>query len=203
MTQSAAGAGEFELGETLGRRRAFGAMAGRCSAADAACIKRIRDEKLFKHRCASWLEFCQKYLGMSSRSADRTIRLLEEHGPDYFELAQLTQISPHEFRAIAPAVKDGAVHLNGEAIALIPQNSDKVADAVAALRQAAKTPAPSESKPAIDALPSLESRGLKLAQDFDALLGAGPSVEHSSRIEAALKRLHSALYRAEINHGLV
>ena len=27
----------FELGEMLGRRQAFGAMAGRCSAADAEC----------------------------------------------------------------------------------------------------------------------------------------------------------------------
>jgi hypothetical protein len=40
----------FELGQMVGSRRAFGTVAGRCSAADAACLRRIRDEKLYLTR---------------------------------------------------------------------------------------------------------------------------------------------------------
>src|SRR5947208_12428396 len=38
--------GTFELGQILGSRRAFSAIAGRCSAADAECLRRIREQRL-------------------------------------------------------------------------------------------------------------------------------------------------------------
>ena len=136
-------AGTFELGEILGQRRAFSAVAGRCSAADAACLQRMRDRKLYLHRSPTWEEFCPAHLGMSKTQANRIIRNLEELGPDYFELAQLTRITAEEFRAIAPAVREKAIHVNGDAIALIPENSGKVAEAVAGLRRAAAAPEPS------------------------------------------------------------
>ncbi len=52
-------------------------------------------------RCAeSWLEFCPKYLKISRTEADRTIKLLEEFGPTYFEmrgaLAKKTPESPEQ-----------------------------------------------------------------------------------------------------------
>src|SRR5262245_15191016 len=105
--------GEYELGEIIGSRRAFSTVAGRCTAADAACIKRLRDEKLFKNRCEKWEEFCLKFLGMNDSGANRLIRYLEEFGPEFFQLTQLTRISPKEYRALAPTVKDGALHANG------------------------------------------------------------------------------------------
>src|SRR3989442_3804145 len=86
--------GTFELGQILGSRRAFSAIAGRCSAADAECLRRICEQKLFKHKSDSWDEFCPRYIGMSKASANRIIRLLDDFGPDYFELAQLTRITP-------------------------------------------------------------------------------------------------------------
>jgi len=132
----------FLLGEILGSRRAFSAVAGRCSAADAACLRRIRDEKLFVSRAETWDEFCPKFLGMSRANANRVIGYLEEFGPDYFELAQVTRISPTEFRAIAGSVRDKAVHWQGEAIALIPENSERIGEAVDALRRTAQTAAP-------------------------------------------------------------
>ncbi|MEI9973468.1 MAG: hypothetical protein WDO73_16330 [Ignavibacteriota bacterium] len=46
--------GEFELGVMLGSRRAFAAVSGRCSAADAECLRRLRDQKLYLSRAASW-----------------------------------------------------------------------------------------------------------------------------------------------------
>ena len=133
---------DFELGQILGSRRAFSSVAGRCSAADADCLRRIRDQKLFTGRAETWDEFCPKFFGMSRAKANRVIGYLDEFGPGYFELAQLTQISPVEFRAIADSVKDKALHWQGEAIALIPENSEKVAAAVDALRKPAGKPSP-------------------------------------------------------------
>jgi hypothetical protein len=45
--------GRFELGDIFGRRRAFGAVAGAASAADAACIKRSQCQSMTNRpRCA-------------------------------------------------------------------------------------------------------------------------------------------------------
>jgi hypothetical protein len=48
----------------------------------------------------------------------------------------LTRVSPETFRAIAPAIQDGALHYQGEAIELNPENSRRVAAVVAELRSA-------------------------------------------------------------------
>jgi hypothetical protein len=135
-------AGSLELGTMIGQRKAFGLIAGRCSAAEAGAIRRIREERLYQASKLHWDEFCQVHLGMCRAQADRLIRLLEEFGPDYFEVAQLTRVPPEAYRAIAPAVKDGHIHWRNEAIALIPENSQKVAAAVASLRNAAKAEVP-------------------------------------------------------------
>ena len=84
-------------------------------------------ETIFK--CApNWREFCTSYLKISGSEADRIIRLWEEFGASYFELAQLIRISPEGYRAIEPAVKDGALHHEGEAIEFDAENSRKLAD---------------------------------------------------------------------------
>ena len=128
--------GSFELGSILGQRKAFGMVAGRCSAAEAATIQRLRDKRLYAAAQLSWKEFCPTHLGMSRAQADRLIGYLEEFGPEYFELTQLIRIPPETYRAIAPAVKDGHIRWQSEAIALIPENSERVAAAVAGLRGA-------------------------------------------------------------------
>jgi hypothetical protein len=73
---------------------------------------------------------------MSRAEADRIIQNLDEFGPAFFEVSQLTRISPEAFRAIAPAVSDGALHHKGEAIPLNAENSRKVAEAIAEMRSA-------------------------------------------------------------------
>ena len=60
-----------ELYRWLGRRDAFSLMAGRCSAADVECIKRIRDNKLYLAVARDWEEFCEKELHMSKSNANR------------------------------------------------------------------------------------------------------------------------------------
>ena len=143
-TQPDSDAALLELGIVLGQSLAFGLMAGRCSAAQAQALRRLREERLYKRCTETWLEFCPKYLNISRTEADRTIKLLEEFGPTYFELSQLTRVSPETYRAIAPAIEDGALHFNGEVIPLNAGNSRKVAAAVAEMRSALPKKSPEE-----------------------------------------------------------
>ena len=137
MTELAADqAALLELGVALGQNHAFGLIAGRCSAAQAEGLRRLREQKLYKRCAEKWDDFCPRYLKVSRSEADRTIKLWEEFGAAYFELSQLTRISPETFRAIAPAIQDGALHYQGETIELNPENSRKVAAVVAELRSA-------------------------------------------------------------------
>jgi hypothetical protein len=127
--------GDFDLGTWLGRRQAFGMMAGRASAADAECLRYIRDHKLYKSRASNWPEFCARYLGASRTNVDRIIQQLEEFGPEFFQLTQLTRISPEAYRAIAPHVTKDGLRFGSEVIALLPENTEKVSAAVAELRK--------------------------------------------------------------------
>jgi hypothetical protein len=85
---------DLELGTLLGRRQAFSIIAGRCSAADAACLRQIRNQKSYRKLDLGWKGFCSQHLGMSHTQANRVISYLDEFGPEYFDLAQLTGISP-------------------------------------------------------------------------------------------------------------
>jgi hypothetical protein len=131
----------FDLGRLVGRREAFSAVAARCSAADAAILREIREKRLYEGQAQDWEEFCSQHLHISKTNANRIIRYLDEFGPTYFDVAQLTRISPEAYRAIAPSIRDQALHHNGDAIALIPENAEKVAAAVAELRKSVAPPA--------------------------------------------------------------
>jgi len=140
----------LNLGAALGENRAFSLIAGRCSAAQAAGLHRVRKDKLYKTCTAQWGEFCSQYLGMSKRHADEMIGLFEEFGPDYFEVAQLTRISAATYRSIACSVRDKAIHIEGKPpIALILENAGQVTAAVAELRRGAEVkskPGPSRAQ---------------------------------------------------------
>src|ERR1044071_5881275 len=113
----------FELAELVGQRRAFGVVGGRCSAMDAALLRRIREEKKFLAVTGSWEEFCPRYLHISKTHANRIIRMLDQFGPSYFELAQITKVTPGEFQAIAPSIGENGLTWNGEDIELVPENA--------------------------------------------------------------------------------
>src|ERR1035438_5048983 len=116
----------LDLGRLLSQRRAFGAVAGRCSAAHAQLLRRIRDEKLYRPLTPSWRAFCSVYLALSRRHADRLIGLLNRFGPVYFEFSQLAGISPQQYLAIQPAVREDCLLVNGEAVSVIPENAPKI-----------------------------------------------------------------------------
>jgi hypothetical protein len=156
-----------ELGITLGQNQTFGMLAGRCSAAQAQVIRRLREEKLYKRCCDKWDDFCSRYLSMCRSEADRVIRLLDEFGPAYFEVSQITRISSGVFRAIAPSISDGVLHHNGEAIALIAENSQKVAAAVAEMRGA--LPKAKEVPPEPDTTKRIQTAAQRCAESLSEL----------------------------------
>jgi hypothetical protein len=187
-------AGEFELGMMLGSRKAFASVAGRCSAADAECMRRLRDKKLYSSRSATWEEFCPQYLGLSKAQANRFIRYLEEFGPDYFEVAQLTRITPEQYRAIAPAIREKSIHVDGQAIALIPENSDRVAAAVAELRLAA-APVADPPASAEERMGVLERRFDRLMADYHELAASPLSLAERSQLGAVISKVLLMLER--------
>ena len=113
----------LDLGRLLGQRRAFAAVGGRCSAAHAQLLRRIRDEKLYLPIAPSWRAFCGAYLAISRRHADYLIGLLKRFGPIYFELSQLVGLSVKQYLAIEPAVREQSLVVDGAAISVIPENA--------------------------------------------------------------------------------
>jgi len=183
----------LELGGVLGEHHAFALVAGRCSAAQAQCLKKLREEKKYKRLNPDWREFCAQYLNISGAQADRIIALLEEFGPGYFELSQLTRISADTYRAIAPVVKDHALHFNGEAIELNPENARRVAAAVAELRRAAAVKPPPAPKGMESAIEDIDKRFAQIVEDIEHLLRQ--SDQNWSQFAAAVDRMSLALAR--------
>jgi hypothetical protein len=134
--QEARTAQAIDLGKWMGRREAFAVMAGRCSAADAVCLRKIRDEKSYRTLKMTWTEFCQQRLGIARSTAETMIHQLEEFGPAYFTLAQLTGVSAADYRRIATAVSGDRLLAGGEEIAFAPENAKRLVTAVEELRAA-------------------------------------------------------------------
>jgi hypothetical protein len=179
-----------ELNRWLGRREAFGLMAGRCSAADVECMKRIRDSKLYLGRADSWPDFCLKYLHMGKSNANRLIALLEKFGAEYFHITQITRISPADYGQIAPAVTPEGIAANGEIIPLTPENSDRIATAVESLRHASGGTVDNDTKDPVD---GLHAAGTRLVRQFRELAKRrGPS---DPNLASAVSSLHRKVER--------
>jgi hypothetical protein len=178
----------LELGVALGQRRAFGMVAGRCSAARAECMRKIRDQKTFLKFASSWEEFCVKYLKIPRRTADYDIGLLKKHGPLYFETRALTGISPAEFERIKGAIQPDGIHIGNEVIALIPENTERAIEAVAQL-QAEASAAPGAPAPegAAQQIAELEKRARKLYESFHQAAKAANLVERESLLRVIQK----------------
>jgi hypothetical protein len=117
----------------MGRREAFGIVAGRCSAAEVESLRQIRDGKTYRELDCTWSDFCTRYLHVSRRSVDRAIGYLDEFGPAFFHVSMLAHISPKDYRSIAPHVTDRGVEIDDNVVALLTENSDRVSAAVAEL----------------------------------------------------------------------
>lgn len=146
---AALGAGEqnVELGKWMGRREAFGAIAGRCSAAEIESLRRIRDGRLYQQMNCTWDEFCSRQLHVTKRTVDREISYLRRFGPAFFTLRQLARVSIREYARIAGEISEQGVHVDGNVVALLPENSEALAGAIGTLLERSE-PAPPAPMPA-------------------------------------------------------
>jgi hypothetical protein len=167
VSMSAGDADEIALNQLLGERRAFSRVADSCSAADAACLRRMREERMYRTKKVNWSQFCTRYLEISKTEANRIIQRFDEFGDAYFDVSRIVRISPESYRAIAHAVKDRTIEHNGETIPLTSENAQRVAAAVQALRQAA---APKrEPQPAIEPVAPVPAPEIPLYEHIDML----------------------------------
>jgi hypothetical protein len=132
----------LQLGEWLGCHKTLAGLAKGCCAADAKMLHAIREKKLYRKLNLDWDGFCTLHLGMSCRKADRIIDQLTEFGETFFNLGQLVKIFPTDYRAIQSAIHDNQIDVEGRTIAITPENSVELSDAVRKLRGPRATRSP-------------------------------------------------------------
>ena len=94
-------------------------IANKCSAADAECLKQIREAGSYSQLNLTWEDFCQDHLHISRSHADRLIG-----------------ISTSTYRQIQPHVMQGKFE-EGEMIDICLENAGKIYNAVDGLRRQA------------------------------------------------------------------
>lgn len=200
---STAGTVEVDLGTMPGERDAFYPAGGPCSAAHAEWLRRLRDRKLYKSHCNDWGEFCRKHVGLSGAQATEIIGILEEFGPNYFNLATLTPITPEEFRTVASKVKGRFLCVDGAAIPLLPKNARSIAAAVEKLRR----PAPARTRKRRSSSPNdrvtlLEDHCREVTVEFRKL--SKPKAPDVDRLHLAsvLRKTLTMLGRLEMELGI-
>lgn len=195
-------AATLDLGSALGQSHAYSLVAGRCSASQAACLHRIRTTRVYLHQSSCWRDFCSHHLGIDGRNADKIVHLWEEFGATYFELAQLTSISPDTYRALAPSIRDGALHLNGEVIDLAPENSPRLAAAIAGFRRTIPAAQPRQLQPH-ERLAALDERCDAIIAELRQFSRKERCGENWLQFTRVLSRLSAALHRLELENGLL
>jgi len=189
----------LDLGLVIGQNQAFGLIAGRCSAAQAETLRRLREEEKYKRVSPRWRDFCAQYLKINGKEADRIIQYFEEFGSQFFEVSQLTRISPETYREIAPSIQDGKLHLDGEAIELIEGNAAKVSAAVDRFRRAKR---PKRQLEMHERLAALDGRCTAILTEFQEISAKERSGENWLQFTAVLSRVSSGLRRIELENGL-
>lgn len=185
----------FEIGALVGERRTLSKLAGGCSAADAECLRTIRESKQYLGKAKTWDEFCPKFLGISRVSADRLIRHLEEFGPGSFATMQQLGLSAREYRLLAPRMEGTALLLEGETVELVPENGPKIHAALREMRQApVKSPE--------ERLSALAGQCRQIVAEFRALCGLKPGEEDRRRISVEIRTATAELLRATMDHKL-
>jgi hypothetical protein len=192
----------LETGMVLGQNHTFALVAGRCSAAQAESLLRLRESKCYLRLAKTWKEFCPQFLKMSSSQVDRLIHCWQEFGPAFFELQKLISISPTVYRSIEPAMKDGAIHLNDEAIALEPGNSQKVAAAVAELRRSLPAKEPPPAPTVEDRISDVERRSEALIAELERIRDTQCQGSNKDWFEVVVQRTSKALNRMKLELGV-
>jgi len=194
---------KVSVGRMLGRRDAFTAIAGRCSAAEAVQLRRIREDRDYLKICGSWKEFCIEHLHASRSNVDRIIALLDEFGVDYFVISQYTRVSPETYRILAPSIRNGALQVQGEEIALIPENATLIGRAVRSASTRKSIERSARREPAFHELvASIERRCKETGQDFRSLCDRFRSREERHQIALTLTAVKNAFAALGVDLGL-
>ena len=124
----------IDAGAWVGRQQAFAVIANKCSAAQALCLKQVRETRLYEKLELTWEEFCKEYAGIGRAYADKLIQQHEEFGEAYFRLSEIARISPETYRQISSQVSEEGLEFDGRKLALIPENAPQIRAAVQTLR---------------------------------------------------------------------
>ena len=124
----------IDAGAWVGRQQAFAVIANKCSAAQALCLKQVRETRLYEKLDLTWEEFCKEYAGVSRAYADKLIQQHEEFGDAYFRLSEIARISPETYRQISSQMSDEGLEIDGGKWALIPENGPRIRAAIQTLR---------------------------------------------------------------------
>lgn len=163
----------FDLGALAGKTQAFGIIANRSMVAQAQSLKLIRDSRSFESLGLSWEQFCEQHAGISRSYADKLIQRLEEFGEAFFKLAQIARISPEFYRVIAPAVSEDGIEIDGETLALVPENAPRIRQAIRHLQDQLAT----ARKPPIPSIVELQSRLDACLKEMSVMSAFAPSRE--------------------------
>ena len=137
-------------GAWIGRQQAFALIGSKCSAAQAQCLREIRESHAYEKLGVTWDEFCPRYAAISRSKADDLIRRLDEFGQDYFRICEVARISPEAYRQIADLVHDETVELDGKVVPLIPENAPRIRLGIRNLRAEINRLAAGKQRPSGD-----------------------------------------------------
>jgi hypothetical protein len=184
------------LGALLGRHQAFALVTNCCLAADAECLKAVREAGEYKNLDVNWEQFCTQYFGMSRSYADKQIECFEEYGENYRRMAETISISPGTYKLIAGSVSDKSLEFEGEYIPIVRENSARLAAAVKSMRGGSKpkNPAPAVTSDSLDkGLEKLVAAVLSIADQPNRRAEVMLFVERAQgRIETLLRAIREA-----------
>jgi hypothetical protein len=169
-----------EVGEWVGRHEAFTLIANRCLAADAECLKAIRDNGEYKKYAPSWEQFCMRKLGMSRPTADRQIECFEQFGANYRRMAEAISISPATYKLINGSVSEKGLEFRGEYIPITRENGAQLSAAVKVLRK--------EKQPKKAVVATAEMLGKAIDKLTAALVGLANEAGKRSEAQALVDR---------------
>ena len=136
----------LDTGAQVGRQQAFAVIANKCSAAQALLLKQLKAAAPHEPLGLTWEEFCTRHVGLSCRHVDRLIAQYNEFGEAYFRISSLARITPDDYRALAPHVTGDCIEIDGEDVAIIPENAARIRAFLRA-RRAVPDPSPDPYPP--------------------------------------------------------
>jgi hypothetical protein len=152
----------------LGRSQAFGLIRKKCTAAQAQCLKQIRDQGWYKLTGLTWAEFCKQHLGIERSHADHIIRRLEQFGEAYFHVSEIMRIATESYRQIVATgvIHDDCVDIDGEAVPIVSENGPRIRAALTALRRELAEARQRKLRPVFPSIISLSRRLDDLVKDI-------------------------------------